>query len=189
MEKDIAADGILKCICNAEALIDAAQDLFKKDRAIGSALLVTAVEEYAKVSLIGSFYAKDITEKEFIRMFRNHNTKRGISSLVSIVGTVVADDPKAAFRLRQILGKMNFGEVRDQIMYVNYANGEFSSPELDQKNFAAILRLSLRLKRVYAAIKEKEHCLEVLGAFEEDFAIEDSPSKNSEIIRRIIGLR
>jgi AbiV family abortive infection protein len=163
MKKELAVDGIVKCINNAERLIDAAQFLFSGNYGVGTALLVTAIEEYGKALLIIAKSKGIILETRFQKAFRRHDFKRAYGSLVSIVSTLVADGVKDAFNFTRVIDRLNFPALRDGALYVDYKAGKFVAPKSpDRANFAKVLRLALRLRRTFAIMTDKKACLEVI---------------------------
>lgn len=164
MNKRTAANGMIKCLKNAQRLIESAQVLFEKEHEIGTVLLTTAIEEYSKVFLIQGLCNGSIPEKQFFKIFRSHNMKRAVSGLISIVGTLIVDNAKDTVRFRRLISSINFQSVRDGALYVDYINGDFIEPKSDFGNFAKILQLALRLKRLFGALKTKKACLELLNS-------------------------
>jgi len=187
MNKRTAADGMIKCLKNAQRLIESAQVLFEKDHEIGTVLLTTAIEEYSKVVLILGLCNGSIPEKRFFKMFRSHNTKRAVSGFIAIVGTLIADNAKDTVRFRRLISSINFHSVRDGALYVDYINGDFIEPESNFSNCAKILQLALRLKRVFGALKTKKACLELLNS-NLNKPLNKKEKQREEMITKILNL-
>ena len=162
MKEATTINGIVKCVKNAENLIEAAQTLFAENRPVGGALLVTAIEEYGKASLIIAHFNGIVTEKRFHRAFRSHMHKRAYGGLIGLIGTAVVDGSKEAVKFRKLLGRLDFDVVRDAVLYVDYHKKKFVAPPEDLPSFARVLRLALRLKRIFAVLSDEDACAEVL---------------------------
>lgn len=188
MNKKNAVDGVIKCFKNAESLIEDAQILFKKNRPVGTALLVTAIEEYGKAILIFSYFNGIISKNIFQRAFRSHLHKRAFGSFIALIGTVVVDGAKDAVKFKRLLKKLDFDAMRDSVLYVNYKNNKFISPieNKDLPNFHMVLRLALRLKRIFAAISDEQACAQL---FEETWDIEEKECSRSALINKLLRIK
>ncbi len=162
MNEETAIDGIVKCVKHANSLLEAAQSLFAEDRVAGSALVVTAIEEYAKVYLIIMHFRGDIPDARFRREFRSHSDKRGVASLFALIATADVNGVKDAVKLRRLLKKLNFDAVRDSALYVEYRNRKFIAPIDDFPNIARVVKLALRLKRFCALFLDPKACADIL---------------------------
>ena len=164
------------------------QSLFAENRPIGTVFLVTAIEEFAKATLIIARFKNNISEKRFRLDFRSHNIKRAYASLFALIATAEAYGPKEAVKFMRLLIKLDFDAMRDASLYVDYQNRNFEATSEDLSNFARVLTLALRLKKSFAIMSDKHACAELLNEPYEPLGPKRPKSPRHKLIEKLMTI-
>lgn len=195
---DIAAEGILCCLQNAQDLLNEAKLLYANGRHVRAfCLAVLAYEEAGKPGMIYSFAIERISLKEYNNNYRTHQYKHIMATLNNLI---MVHQEKGVEDVQKRLAKASphsLEVMKQKGFYVDFNDNRFISPaECITPALAqdAIKEIQEYIDRIHCRIpKEKERLAQELKEFSNPnkwenreldkafLAIEESLEKNKRI--------